>query len=490
MDMSSLFPPVAWQGNSLKNTGVDRGKNCGVNVKSNWNWKRPENIYFLISLFFGILLVFITPPYQIPDERAHFYRANQIAEGEFFYPEGEIMSSVIDFTAEIYKFDLNFKPQNKISKITLVEELFRSLDKDTKVVFTDTKTNNYSAINYFPQAVGIVIGKILKFSPYKLVLVSRIINLLVGIFLTTAAITISPIRKWSFVFIGLLPMALYQYASISPDAFVISLCIFYLALVLYMQTQDKTEVKMLALAIVITLSMALTKPGYVFLCFLILLVPIIRGKKKYDFFIKGVIILATLTLFVVWFSFSINNTPDIDPLVKGMDQKAQLEFVMNNPLGFVQTLANDLITDFGYITEMFIGKFGWLDTRLPNYFYWVYSIALIAVFLFDNNYEGRLTTGSRVLLLATFALIFLGTYTTFYIIFTPVGANYISGFQGRYLLPIIGLLFISGYNKHKLFSFKKIYLLLPIWAIGGFTTLVTVINRYYVTASIFKLLDK
>jgi len=149
-----------------------------------------------------------------------------------------------------------------------------------------------------------------------------------------------------------------------------------------------------------------------------------------------------------------------------------------------------LITDFGYITEMFIGKFGWLDTRLPNYLYWVYSIALIAVFLFDNNYEGRLTTGSRVLLLATFALIFLGTYTTFYIIFTPVGANYISGFQGRYLLPIIGLLFISGYNKHKLFSFKKIYLLLPIWAIGGFTTLVTVINRYYVTASIFKLVDK
>ena len=453
-------------------------------MKENWNWKKPENIYFLISLIFGILLVFITPPYQIPDERAHFYRANQIAEGEFFYPEGKIISSVIDFTAEISQFDLNFKPHNKISKIALVDELFRPLNKESKVVFKDTKTNNYSALNYLPQAVGIVIGKVLNFSPYKLTLVSRIINLVTGIFLTTLAILISPIRKWSLVFIGLLPMALYQYASISPDAFDISLCIFYLALVLSMQTQDKTDRKKVGLAIVLTLSMALTKPGYVFLCLLILFVPIIREKKKYDFLIKGIIILATFALFVAWFTFSVKNTPETDPLVKGMDQIAQATFVLNNPFGFVRILANDIVKDFGYITRMFIGIFGWLDTRLPDYLYWIYSIALVVVMFFDNNYQGKLPNSSRALLLVIFGSIFLSTYSVFYFIWTPVAAKYINGFQGRYLLPIVGLLFISLFNKLRIFNYTKIYLLLPIWVVGGIISLVTVIDRYYVTNTI------
>ena len=455
-----------------------------------WDWKKPENIYFTFSLIFGLLFVFITPPYQVPDERAHFFRANQIAEGEFLDAEGEIMQSIGDFTAEIGRYDLIFKPQNKISKIGLINELFRPLEKDSTVLVSNIKTNNYSAFNYLPQSFGILIGKLLNLSPYRLFLISRLINLIIGIFLITAAIRICPVRKWSLFFIGLLPMTLYQFSSTSPDTFVISLNIFYIALIVNLTIRERIERKMIALALVLTISMALIKPGYVFMCFLILLVPIIRDNKKFDILIKGVVILVTLALFTVWFNFSLSNVTAVPPLVEGVDTLAQLRFVLNNPFEFVWIMAKDLLLDFSAIREMFIGTFGWLDTRLPVGLYWVYSFALIVVFLADNHYESKLTTGTRVVLLVTFTLVFLATYSVFYLIWTPVGATYISGYQGRYLLPIIALLYISSMNRHRWLNFRKVYLLVPIWVLGGIITLITVADRFYVTSTVLRLVGK
>ena len=40
-----------------------------------------EKLFVILALFFGILYVFILPPFQSVDEGMHFFRTYQISEG-------------------------------------------------------------------------------------------------------------------------------------------------------------------------------------------------------------------------------------------------------------------------------------------------------------------------------------------------------------------------------------------------------------------------
>jgi hypothetical protein len=41
---------------------------------------QPTRIFVLFALIFGILFIVVTPPFQVPDEGAHFSRAYQISQ--------------------------------------------------------------------------------------------------------------------------------------------------------------------------------------------------------------------------------------------------------------------------------------------------------------------------------------------------------------------------------------------------------------------------
>jgi hypothetical protein len=42
----------------------------------------PEWYFLVIALTFGLATMIVTPPFQVPDEFHHFYRAYQVAEGQ------------------------------------------------------------------------------------------------------------------------------------------------------------------------------------------------------------------------------------------------------------------------------------------------------------------------------------------------------------------------------------------------------------------------
>ena len=49
------------------------------------NWTE-QRVYVYIALIVGILFVFLTPPFQSPDEDSHFKRSYQIAKGNIYPP--------------------------------------------------------------------------------------------------------------------------------------------------------------------------------------------------------------------------------------------------------------------------------------------------------------------------------------------------------------------------------------------------------------------
>jgi hypothetical protein len=64
---------------------------------------KPQILFAILFLLFGLLYVFLTPPIYVADESAHFYRTYQVSEGNFV-PEnvgnesgGKIPKSLSDF---------------------------------------------------------------------------------------------------------------------------------------------------------------------------------------------------------------------------------------------------------------------------------------------------------------------------------------------------------------------------------------------------------
>src|SRR5262245_49371142 len=43
----------------------------------------PENAFALMALPFGLMFLLLTPPFQVPDEAQHFYRAFHLSEFGF-----------------------------------------------------------------------------------------------------------------------------------------------------------------------------------------------------------------------------------------------------------------------------------------------------------------------------------------------------------------------------------------------------------------------
>ena len=124
---------------------------------------KPHKIFIYLSIIFGMILVFLVPPFQSPDEDSHFKKAYVMSKGQIF-------STVED---NVNGFDL---PTNMLVTINQYNEMMGN--RDTKVNYSDivvsdrlgddfgtTEHVNFSTVDTSPfahliQAIGIIIGKI------------------------------------------------------------------------------------------------------------------------------------------------------------------------------------------------------------------------------------------------------------------------------------------------------------------------------------------
>ena len=79
---------------------------------------KPHKIFIYLSIIFGMILVFLVPPFQSPDEDSHFKKAYVMSKGQIF-------STVED---NVNGFDL---PTNMLITINQYNEMMGN--RDTKV---------------------------------------------------------------------------------------------------------------------------------------------------------------------------------------------------------------------------------------------------------------------------------------------------------------------------------------------------------------------
>jgi uncharacterized membrane protein len=546
----------------------------------------PENAFIFIGIIFGILFLLVTPPFQVPDEPSHFYRAFYVSEfgilaqkidskpetpetlfqirkeGTFIEAKAkedanmqvrrsvyeavpaEVAHKIMRYIGrafetgdqQVFKFQLIenskvHKYEAKITKIkgdevlagvheitsvsgrvgaflpeSLVLTQFRVMDNihfhpeekqnvheifsllklplnsDKKLFAEFPNTALYAPFPYIPQASGIALGKILNFSPLILVYMGRIFNLSAWIFLIYLAIKNTPVSKWLFFLLALTPMSLFQASSLSVDAFTNGIAFLLIALFLLYSFDEAKAIKRVDILIIFLLSLllSLSKQVYFLIIFLFLLIPVKKfGTKKKYFITFALLCLLSITALALWSSLAkeIYVPYPVRPLA---EPDEQILFIFGHPLQYTKIFINTFIHEGVNYLKQFVGRLGWIDTKLPDLLIFSYLLILMFVAIVDNQKRIAIHYKEKILMAMVIFLTITLTSTMMYITWTAVGGNIIEGIQGRYFIPVAPLFFLLFYNKKFSFKIHRLDLVIILCSLLTLSlTLFVLFKRYY-----------
>jgi uncharacterized membrane protein len=441
--------------------------------------RRVARIVLIVGALVGLALVFITPPFQVPDEDAHFFRAYQAST---FNLRLEKRSKYV-VGAEL--------PRSYLQ----TQLLFRSLtlDRGSRVHFAmyqsalsiaESETVfcspilPYPPVAYTAQAIGMFAGRIAGAPPVISFYIARILNLALFLFMVTYAIRLMPVMPWGLALLILMPMTMFEAASVSADAFTIGFSFLMIAFLLHCAAREKRlaagDVGLMFAGAVI---LALAKQGYSPLIFFALLIPSDRfgTRMRKAIVLSGLFIITAAIGIACLFAIR-----DYSVGLPGSDSAGQLRLILAHPLSYLVKLIASPFRSF--CIESFIGWLGWLDTRLPKWILVPYSLLLIAVPFAERrrfvlSRQQRLVAGGLFLLLG--AIIF----TVQYLSWNPVGRKIIDGVQGRYLIPFSPLLLLQFNSRRISYSIEETpiarRMLVGFIIVVHIVTAAVLILRYY-----------
>ncbi len=414
----------------------------------------PERVWVCLGLAFGGLLLAITPPFQAPDEQVHFYRAFQVSEGGFVAEKrdgrsgGWIPESLVAVTAPF--MDLRFHPETKTTVDAILVALSVPLDRSMRQFVGFENTTVQTPISYLPQSLGMSVGKALDLGPLSLLYLGRGANVIASVLVILLAIRAAPVFKWVFVLLGLMPMAVFEMASVSADAVTNALALLFTAMILRLALTDAAvDPRALAALLATSVLLSLAKVAYAVLILLFLAVPVSRlgGPRRYLAIFAALISLNAAVL--GGWGLLMQDVYAPITWMGHVDPAAQLRWIAANPVHFAGMLL-DRFAGPGALSlwDLMVGRLlGWLDTPIPYTVIKSYQLVLIAAALFDSRSEIRVGARPKIVALAVLIVGLATIGTTLYLQAHAVGADYLTGIHGRYLIPLSPLLLLVLYNR-------------------------------------------
>ena len=402
---------------------------------------RPENLFLLLGALFGIIFLFVTPPWNVPDEEKHFFRAYQVSEFQFIEenPAPQKVGGYLPRSLETLIWERALVAVSENTDTKMDRAGFRALftqplsPRDREFLVYPNPAM-YSPIAYIPPAIGILAARLFEPPPILLVYAGRLTALIIYLFVVFLAIRITPIAKWVFFLLALMPLTLFQAVSLSADSFTIAAAFLMTAVILdlaYGGTAPITSFQLFRLFVVAAL-LALSKQAYALIALAYLIIPISRigTRRKY----WGIFLSLSFLIFAliaVW-CYLIRNLyviPTPSTSVEG-----QFHFIITHPLQYLMVLART--TKHIELMTGFLGNLGWRPLQLPEMLVWP-NIIIILLALQKGPYPEMAIKFRQRLIAASIVLsTILIICTIAYIDWTPVGHPIIRSLQGRYFLPL------------------------------------------------------
>lgn len=447
---------------------------------------KPEKAFLIIALIFGAAFLVSTPPFQVFDEPEHFYKAIYLGEGHVL-PVKEGYGAGIYVPQSAFESIRTFQnlPSRSENKVDLndIKSLLKVHFNEKYKVFMDMSGKSiitYSPVPYLASAVFIDAAKLLNPSPLILMYLGRLANLLVWILLVYMAIKTIPVHKWVLMLLALMPMTIFQGASLSADSFTIGLSFLLIAFILKLRFDEDLIIKRdIYILFLLSLMLALSKPIYILLMALIFIVPSSRFENKKKMFLTFTLLLGlVLTVTLIWNILASGFYVSFPPQVSVQGQTA---FILAEPFTALSAILNSLVLNWKDYLLMFVGNLGWGDTPLPFGLICIYVFMLILTAILDKS-EVKIKFKDKLAFLLVFLSLFTLIFVLEYLTWTPVGKTVVDGVHGRYFIPFAPLLLLLFYNKQFDYDIEKGFnvVVMTFVLITLSIALLEIIKRFYI----------
>lgn len=433
-----------------------------------------ENLFLAIIIPLGLLYMIVMPLGRVPDENNHFYRSYEVSQVKLISKKNK------------EGYGGNYLPSNITEaftgKTTYSYEIKNSnikTSKKTKFI-NYSNTALYSFINYIPQAIGILLGRIFNLPIFWLAVLGRLSNFLIWTLLMYFSIKFIPYKKLSLLIMILSPMMLQEAASLSADALTNGSIFFFIAYILYLRNNKNKQItnKNMVILYIITIIMSVCKIVYLPLCLLVFLLPEKKFKTKKEKYIK-ILVLAIIVI-IVSGSFFVLSTgyKSLNSETSNINMALQLKYIIQNPVTYILTLFRTIYIDFnGYISGFIGENLCWFDVSISSMFYRLICLLFVLIAVLDST---KIDNTNKLLQFIVSALVILLIFTSEYLAWTDVYSNVIKGVQGRYFIPLtIPLLLLFNLDNLK-FDLNKIYKYLLIIIVNiNLSVLITLFAAHF-----------
>lgn len=409
-----------------------------------------ERIFLICMLMAGTAWLCILPPLSAPDEMTHYVTAYKWSNQMLFQKgedeAGRILMRVEDADAP---FDL-LSSQTEETYQAFFDHLLEPC-RDSTVVSFNYKAAKSGPLPYLPQAVGITLGRVFHMGWAGTMLLGRMGNLLFFAFCMYQALRLMPFGKIILFMVCMLPMTQELAASMSYDVTLLSLTALFVAVcfrdIYIKESMGKRDVMVLALLLMALVPCKIIYFPIVGLC---LLIPREKFAQK-----RFYILSMAAIFFLSAFSLVLNNMGVLSEYAPGGENYIgwadapgyTVDMLLANPLHTLDVLFHTVRTKTGFYWETMIGKWlGAMNVPLDNLYILGFS-GLLFIASLKREEAGIMTTGKRVWCLVLCAGISVLIFLSLFLGWTPVGATYVQGIQGRYFLPILPLFLLTLQNR-------------------------------------------
>lgn len=446
---------------------------------------------FLLALTFSLLSAFLTPPFQIPDEDEHFRYTRAIAAGSVIPKE----LNPRGVGGLIPQADMNlitvFAPVATHRDVQVTHEMYaaaRAVEGTELIPVNYWGAAIYPPVAYAVPAAGLLLADVLGFDRLSAFYGGRAANALLFSICAAFAIALAPAGRVPLALVLLLPMTLFEAGSFSADAFVFALTPLVCA-ILAREAVQKDRLPSLAIlvctAIAITV-LALTKAPLI-----MMLLPLVAVAWRRSWMLACMLFVGVFTCYILWVATFV-MTPQMavrSALLMGeeVSSSAQIRALLLDPLQIIP-LAFNTLTSYGWFYAITaIGAFGWLEIYMPDWYYMSAIIIMLVIFglsTTDPNPSPSISTkiAFGVASIAASALVF----ASLYLVWSAVGADIVSGVQGRYFIPMLFLAVFSIAGSFKLNSgttLNRVVVVVPaiLWLVSFVLFCQLLVERYYMT---------
>ena len=403
---------------------------------------RPQRFFLIASLILGLTLCALTPPFAVPDEPAHLFRAWSISSAQWSAPRGGAMIPRSYVRIASSTLEEIRGANGRRFRTSRLRELARIPLEPSDLIFVPIPTDSwrhplqytagsYSPFGYAASALAIALSRMLGLPPLMHLYAARVSNLLLASFLIWFAIRRAPFARWTIALCALVPMSMYMRASASLDALTIAMGLVVIAEALRFAFHSEQRV---APILMVSFLLGVIKPGYLLIPMLAFLAPAFRQRWPAILAVIGAAVSGS-ALAGIWSAPALGAAPSI-----AIQPAQRLSTALHHPLAFAFVFAGNWYESFSIrLTEM-IGTLGWLDAPMPLPFV---VITLLGIALVATG-DGPIPRDFRGLRRYVPWLLFAGTVVAITLaghLYSPA-PKFALAIQGRYFLPALPLLFL------------------------------------------------